>query len=177
MKGSVFQPRKSPVVKFTTVNQSQRQSGFTLIEIMIVVAIIAIISAVAYPSYMEQIRKTRRADAQIKLQEIAQLQESYFARNFTYASMMSGLLNSSSNTLSSDEGYYSLTISAATGEAGAACAATRANPCTTYTLQAVPQTGTTQTKDTSCSRFNLDHMGRKSAIGAIATADTTAQCW
>ena len=158
------------------MKRMKQQAGFTLIEVMIVVAIIALISAIAYPSYVEHVRKAKRSDAKIKLQEIAQLQESYFARNFTYAEKLSSLLNSSSDTLLSDEGLYSLTISAANGEAGSACAGTRASPCTNFTVQALPQTGTTQIKDGHCSRFTLDNMGRKSAFDT-ASADTTVQCW
>lgn len=154
-----------------------KQSGFTLIEVMIVVAIIAIISAIAYPTYIEQVRKSRRSDAPIKLQELAQLQESFFSRNMTYASNLSGLLGSSVNTINSDEDFYTLTVSSATGAGGTACAGTRASPCSSYTLQAVPVTGTSQAKDTNCSRYTLNHLGQRSASGATTATDTTARCW
>lgn len=160
-----------------SMKKNKNQAGFTLIEIMMVVAIIGIIGAIAYPSYIEHVRKSRRADAQIKLQELAQLQESFFSRRFTYASNLSGLLGGTADTIDSDEAFYSVSISAATGTGGAACAGTRASPCTTYTLQAVPQTGTTQMKDTNCSRYTLDNMGRKAASGPTTATDTTARCW
>ncbi len=65
--------------------QGKRSSqGFTLIELMIVVAIIAIIASIAYPSYQEQVRKTRRANAQSDLIELASFMERYYTENFTY---------------------------------------------------------------------------------------------
>ena len=59
--------------------------GFTLIELMIAVAIIAIIVAVAIPSYSAYVTKSRRSDAKVSLMTISQLQETYFADNNKYA--------------------------------------------------------------------------------------------
>lgn len=58
--------------------------GFTLIELMIVVAVIATLAAIAYPSYIDSIRKSRRADAQQGLMEAAQKLETFYARNAFY---------------------------------------------------------------------------------------------
>lgn len=58
--------------------------GFTLIELMIVVAIVAILAAVAYPSYQNNIVKSRRADAQAALQGLAQAIERFYTSNGTY---------------------------------------------------------------------------------------------
>ena len=68
-----------------------RQRGFTLIELMIVVAIIAILAGIAYPSYMDQVRKGNRARAQAFLMDIAQRQQSYLMVHRQYAQSLQQL--------------------------------------------------------------------------------------
>ena len=66
------------------MQQRQRSLGFTLIEVMIVVAIIGILAAIGYPSYQNQVQKTRRADAKAALMELAQGAERYYTQNGDY---------------------------------------------------------------------------------------------
>ncbi|MEY6434224.1 type IV pilin protein [Thioalkalicoccus limnaeus] len=61
-----------------------RSRGFTLLELMIVVAIVGILAAIAYPSYQDHIRKARRADAQAALLELAQFMERHYTLNNSY---------------------------------------------------------------------------------------------
>ena len=63
----------------------RKSRGFTLIELVIVVAIIAILAAIALPSFMNQIRKSRRADALQAMQQIALFEERFRADCSTYA--------------------------------------------------------------------------------------------
>ncbi len=63
---------------------SRASSGFTLVELMVVVLLVAILAAIAYPSYREQVRKARRADAQAVLMQAAQFMERYYTENGTY---------------------------------------------------------------------------------------------
>lgn len=76
------------------MHTSTRQSGFTLIELIIVVAIIGILSAVAYPIYTDQIRKGKRADARAALTNLLQQQERYLTQRNTYAAFPVGAASS-----------------------------------------------------------------------------------
>ena len=66
-------------------------SGFTLIELVIVVTIVAILLAVALPGYQEQVRKTKRSLARAELQELLGRQEQFFVNNRSYATTLSQL--------------------------------------------------------------------------------------
>lgn len=126
--------------------------GFTLIELMITVAVIAILAAVAIPSYSEHVRKSRRAQAKADLVELAQQLERFHTVQNTYSGMTLPF------TVSPRDGksYYTLSLSgAATSSA--------------FTLQAVPGTG--QDKD-KCGTLTLDQAGRKTPTEA-----KVAGCW
>ena len=88
--------------------------GFTLIELMIVVALIAIIAAIAYPSFIDSVRKARRADAQTGLMEAAHKLENYYARNATYTEDLTevGYGNAGWNDISegSNTVYYQMRV-------------------------------------------------------------------
>ncbi|UEX20212.1 type IV pilin protein [Stenotrophomonas sp. SI-NJAU-1] len=126
--------------------------GFTLIELMITVAVVAILAAVAIPSYSEHVRKSRRAQAKADLVELAQQLERFHTVQNTYSGMTLPFTQSPRDGKS----YYTLSLSgAATSSA--------------FTLQAVPGTG--QDKD-KCGTLTLDQAGRKTP-----TAAKVAGCW
>ena len=115
-------------------NALQRSKGFTLMELMIVVAIIGILAAIAYPSYENSVKKSRRADAKGALDGFAQAMERYFTANNTYLGAATGGADTGAPTIYSTESpidgstkYYNLTIQAATA--------------TTFTLRATPKNG------------------------------------
>lgn len=62
----------------------KKTQGFTLIELMIVVAVIGILAAIAYPSYQEHVNKSKRADAQASLMELSHFMERYYTANGRY---------------------------------------------------------------------------------------------
>jgi type IV pilus assembly protein PilE len=69
---------------------SRRMGGFTLIELMIVVAVIGILGAIAYPAYTDQVRKGRRAEARAGLMNLLQQQERFMTQRNTYAAFAAG---------------------------------------------------------------------------------------
>lgn len=151
------------------ITQPTSSSGFTLIEIMIAAAIVAILAAIAYPGYIEQVRKTRRSDAQAALLKTAQILERCYTEFNAYddsdCPAVSGGSLASAYT-STENGYY--TLSATTLNA------------TAFTLQATP-TGA-QAGD-PCGSLTYDHIGRK-GVSADVDGDGTAgddddinACW
>ena len=141
-------------------------TGFTLIEIMIVVAIVAILASVALPSYTKQVRKGKRVDAKVELQRIAQIQESYFVQNLSYAKDLTtdaGGLGLGDN-VSSEQDVYTISMSVTpTG-----CTGLATSSCSSFTLTATAQGD--QQNDT-CGNYTLASTGVKGAGG------DDKECW
>jgi len=101
------------------------KNGFTLIELMIVLAIIAILAAIAYPSYQDHIQRTRRADAMGTLLGMAGAMERYYTERNSYVGTAAGTAPSppaatlypSQAPLDGSTKYYNLTIETATANA------------------------------------------------------------
>ncbi len=135
--------------------------GFTLIELMITVALVAILASIAYPSYTSYIRRTHRSEATSTLLNIAAAQEKFFLQNNRYAGASvaeltdaptdapPGLGISSTTT----HGHYTITLARPT--------------TTTYTATATA-TGS-QASDTACATMTLDQAG--------ARTPTASNCW
>ncbi len=127
------------------------QRGFTLIELMIVVAVVGILAAIAYPSYTAFIQKSRRGDAMATLADFRIEQEKWRANNITYATSTASLGLSGS----SRDGYYTMAIVSAGSSA--------------YQVTAAPAGA--QSTDT-CGTFAIDENGPDYS-GSNADAD----CW
>ncbi|HET7586680.1 MAG TPA: type IV pilin protein [Gammaproteobacteria bacterium] len=127
--------------------------GFTLIELMIVVAIVAIIAAIAYPSYRQSVIKSDRSDAKVALQRAAQALERCYAEGHNYKDTLPGgtcppLPQTSAND------FYTIIPTVTT---------------TTYAIKAVPTTDSPQQDDEACGWFQLDSTG-------LQTAESS-DCW
>jgi len=88
------------------VNDKHKNKGFTLVEMMIAIGIIAVLASIAYPSYVGNVKKSRRVEAQTALQQVATLQEQYFSETGSYTSDLTelGLLSSGWNL--TENKYY-----------------------------------------------------------------------
>ncbi len=138
-----------------------KSHGFTLIELMIALAVLGIITAIAYPAYQDQVRKTKRTDAIIALTEAAQLQERWFTQSGSYTNDIAQIGGSTS-----DNGNYTISISIPTG---ATCNSGSKFYC--YNLTAIPQGA--QANDNACKNFSLDHTGKKEISGT----GSASNCW
>jgi type IV pilus assembly protein PilE len=136
--------------------------GFTLIELMIVVAVIAILAAIAYPSYSRYVLRAKRADAKQQLLQAAQWTERYMTANGRYppddVDLPAGLAQSpSSGTASYIIGYVD------------------GRTATTYALQAVPQGASANDE---CGTLTINHQGVKLADdNTDASSDKVQTCW
>lgn len=136
--------------------------GFTLIELMVVVAVVAILASIAYPSYQDSVRKSRRAQVKADMVEIAQRYERYHTVNNTYVGFWEGAFGAADATV----------ISPST--AGATPAYSIENTeeeINTFALTATPEGN--QTKDTRCGTLGLSNTGAKTKTGTGELAD----CW
>ena len=92
------------------MNKRLRNQGFTLIELMIVVAIVGILAAIAFPSYQDSLNKGRRSDGQAALLQLQSVMERHMFDNNQYPSKLSDLSIYSSDSTESPEGHYDVSI-------------------------------------------------------------------
>jgi len=139
---------------------NNRSGGFTLIELMIVLAIIALVLSFAIPSYNNYMLDSRRFDGTSFLSEVAGEQERFFSENNRYAKTMAELGYGVDDAAPSKEGYYIISI-----------ATSNANQ--SYTLKATPVVGGPQAKDVECAEMTLNSSKQKTVSGK----GTPGDCW
>jgi type IV pilus assembly protein PilE len=139
----------------------RRQSGFTLIELMITVAVVAVLAAIAIPSYADYVTRSRRNDVRISLAQSAQWLERFRAENrgtYTNAALQPG------TEVSPLSGNAMYDITVAVGGGGA-----------TYQLTATPRAGSPMAGDL-CGIYTLGSDGRRTA-GGNSTGEAFERCW
>ena len=139
----------------------KRATGFTLIEILVVLAIIGILGAIATPVYRQSVLKSNRSDAKITLTRLASLEERFYFRENNYTTNFTDILTGLTGTVTtttSDKGYYSIALSGSTSA---------------WTMVATA-TGN-QLNDTDCKTFTLTSTGAKTATNSSNAANTN--CW
>jgi type IV pilus assembly protein PilE len=143
--------------------KQRQQNGFTLIELMVTVAIVGILASIAYPAYQDSVTKSRRRDVEGVLLDLSNVMERYFTVNNTYGGVAGTTATpADTGTPNTDiykippgaKTYYTVTISVATA--------------TTYTLSAAPISTGPQAHD-SCGTLGITQTGAKTP--------TTAGCW
>jgi type IV pilus assembly protein PilE len=130
------------------------EKGFSLIELMVVVAVIAIIVGIGYPSYLGYMQKTRRSDGIAALNHDAMFMESCRSEKATYV----GCKDDARFLTQSEKGNYTIAASAVTAS--------------TYTLTATAIG--VQAQDGKCATITLNSQGTK---GYTGSAPDVATCW
>ena len=127
--------------------------GFTLIEMMIVVAIIGILAAIAYPSYDEYVKRGNRTEGQAFLSDVAARQERYFSQNNAYITDVANIAKLGV-TANSPTGKYSIVLAGGGGG---------------YTL-----TANNQFSDAKCATLTLNALGVRGSSGSRSDKN---DCW
>jgi type IV pilus assembly protein PilE len=161
-----------PVRKISNVDHRVAMHGFSLIELLIVVAIVGILATIALPSYMQYTARSNRAEAKTALMTNIQFMERNLTDNNCYHRNDTNCTTATvtatlpvTRTPESGDQLYALSIQAATS--------------TTYTLRAVPQGGMT---GDACGTFTINELGQKGCgdydgDGTAGDSDDIAACW
>jgi len=135
------------------MNHPPAARGFTLVELLIVLAIAAILAAIALPSYQRHVTETRRGAAQGCLLELAQFAERYYTTRMTYI----GLALPATQCRSDLAAFYTFSLNG-TPDARS------------HSIQAVAQ-GSQATRDPNCTTLRIDQTGARTSLPAAAG------CW
>lgn len=136
---------------------SGRARGFTLIELVITIAIVAILAAIAIPSYQNYLFRARRADGREMLQRVASAQERFYTNRMRYSTDLTTNAGLNLGTTGSEAGHYNIGIAvAADGQS--------------YTLTATPQG--IQASD-ACANLTVNNVGARGYTGS----QSNGSCW
>lgn len=136
--------------------------GFTIVEVLIAMAIIGLLAAIALPSYRQSIRKANRSDAHITMSRLATLQERYFFQNNQYTGDFADIITGavSGATFPTDEGHYSILLNVLGGGTG-------------WSMIATPVGD--QANDSECVTLTLTSLGAKTALDV--GGNPSMNCW
>ena len=137
-----------------------RHRGFTLIELLITVAIIGILAAIAIPMYSDYVTRSRRADGQAKLMQVAQDLERCYTQYSTYNHDSCSVF--ASEPVISDQGFYVITVG-------------WGDPVNESTFKLTATAQNDQAVDTDCKTLTLTHLGEQGAKNASEIDEDS--CW
>lgn len=132
-----------------------KTGGFTLVEMMVVVAIVGILAAIAYPSYTNYVRRTHRAEITELMSETAQNMERWYSKYGTYMDITTA--PTATFTPPSSNAWYNVAFSS--------------RSATGFTLTATPVAGSIMASDT-CGTLTLDNTGARNSSSGVPTT-----CW
>lgn len=138
-----------------------RQRGFTIIELVVVMAVIAVLSAIAYNGYSESIRKARRTEARNQMLNIAAAQERFRYSNPRYAVDLATLGQAA--VVADGTQFYDVTMTA-----------TAAAVASGYTIAATPRPAQSRDK---CGSLTLTNLGVKGSSGLSSATANNPDCW
>ncbi len=141
------------------MSQNNKMRGFTLVEILITMAIIGILAAIALPAYQGSQLRAGRADGKNALMQVASDQERFYSGSNSYSTNAVPLATTPAATLTSRDGKYRVTVAACAGGTIATC----------FVATATPQGG--QTED-DCGNLTINQLGVRAA-----STGTIAECW
>lgn len=128
---------------------NRKTFGFTLLELMIAVAIVGILATIAYPSYTSFVTESNRSEGQRGLLRYANIQEQYFVDYRTYGANFTAL-GETANIIDTEHKKYKLSVASA--------------DATGFVLNATAQ-GAQATNDSACSPLTINHVGAKGPAG------------
>jgi type IV pilus assembly protein PilE len=152
----------------------RQSSGFSLIELMIALAIGAILIAIAVPMYTKQVQHSRRVDARTAVLDIAGREERYMSVQSSYTNVPANL-----GYAAAGPATFPMTVGSGYYQANVTVVAAAAPLPPTYKVFATPVAGSSQLKDTQCQYFSVDSTGKQFSSASIGGggADTSAVCW